>query len=349
MKKNVINICYTADENYAMQVAVSMVSMLENNRDKELAFYILADDYSRGVRERFTQIANDYQTYIEIIDIREKLKVFNNTKLIEEPGIVRNGLISYMFARLFMGSCLPQTIEKVVYIDCDTLYIGNIEELYETELEEGCLFAAVRDIWPSSYNKVLGLSEDELYFQSGIMLVNLKKWRENRCEDQLLEKAYKAKCYYYMHDMDLLNPCFHGQIQTLSPKYGMIYLLRRYNSEQCLWFAGKDEAHYYSIDEIDAAKEDVHVIHYAGDYYGRPWSFPKACRDNRLWLAYYKKTPWCNEPVGNKHSAKQWTIYFVKRVLEPFIGDMWLKRTKKRFETDNEMMLQNRLNAENRD
>ena len=340
-----IPICYTANSGYAMQMAVSMVSMLENNPDKELKFYILGDDYSKEIREKFKQIEKDYKTSIIIVDIRKKLEVLNNTALAKEEGIVRNGIISYMFARLFMGSCLPEDVKKVIYIDSDTLYIGNVQELYDIQIEERYLYAAVRDLWPASYNKALGLSEDELYFQSGIMLVDLEKWRAEQCEERLIKEAKAAKQYYFMHDQDLLNLCFHGRIQTLSPKYGMYYLLRRYTAKECIWFTGKDEAHYYSVEDINAAKKDVHVVHYSGDYYGRPWAFPMACADNRLWLSYYKKTPWKNEKVGTSHSKKQWIVYYSKRMLEPFSGTLWLRRTKKRFERLNEWMLKRRCEA----
>lgn len=267
------------------------------------------------------------------------MDVLLNTSLVKEKGIVRGRHISYMFARLFIGSSLPDYVSKVIYIDCDTLYIGNVSELYNTEIESRYIFAAVRDMWPSSYNEAIGLKSDDLYFQSGIMLVDLAKWRRLHCEKKILESAIKAKHYYFMHDQDLLNICFKGEIQTLSPKYGMIYLLRHYSPQECIWFSGKNESHYYTISEINEAKADIHVIHYAGDYFGRPWSFPKACKDNMHWLEYYLKTPWANEAIGNKHSFEEWTKYIIKKMAYPFVDSLWLKKTKRRFEDVNQDMI----------
>ena len=266
------------------------------------------------------------------------MEILLRTSLAKEDYIVRNVNIYYMFDRLFIVSTLPDYVSKIIYIDCDTLYIGNIAELYDKEIELKYIFAAVRDVWPLSYNKVIGLTNNDLYFQSGIMLVDLIKWRKFNCEKKLIDLSAKTKHYYFMHDQDMLNVCFRDKIQTLSPKYGMIYLLRHYSPEECILFSNKDESHYYTVEEIKEAKADVHVVHYAGDYFGRPWSFPNACKDNKMWLEYYLKTPWSTEPIGNKHSCREWIKYIMKKMMYPFIGKVWLKKTKRRFEKLNQEM-----------
>jgi lipopolysaccharide biosynthesis glycosyltransferase len=335
VENSMITVCYTADSGYAMQVAVSMVSMLDHNKTQKIQFYILGDNYNEDIRRKFKQVEQNYHTNIQILDIRNKMRILADTALAKEPGIMKNGIISFMFARLFMGSSLPESITKVIYIDCDTLYINDIRKLYDTQLEDEKIFAAVRDLWPISYNKTLGLPENELYFQSGIMLVDLNRWRAERCEEQLIALAQKATHYYHMHDQDLLNLCFYGRIQTLSPSYGMVYILRHYSAQQILWFSSKSEEHYYSKEKINMAKQDTHVVHYAGDYYGRPWEFPNACQDSRLWYSYYVKTPWGNQPIGIPYCTNLWLKYSIKKLVAPFAKTFWLHRTKKRFEKIN--------------
>lgn len=337
--KIMIPICYTADEGYAMQVAVSMVSMLENNRKEELCFYILADDYSPDTRKKFKYIESQYDCKICIINVVEKLKMLLETEIATETGIIRNGNVSFMFARLFVGSSLPASIDKVIYIDSDTLFIDNVRDLFNIELEGDCLYAAVRDLWPAVYNRVIGLEVDDLYFQSGIMLIDLKKWRKEKCEEAVLKHISEMKQYYMLHDQDILNLCFHGRIQTLPVTFGMVYLLREYNAKQILDFSGKDEEHYYSCEEISRAKGRIYVVHYAGDYFGRPWIYPNACPDSRLWYHYYKKTPWEDEFLAERYRPSYNIKYWVKKVLYPFTKRLWLKCIKKRFNVEIERML----------
>lgn len=338
MQRDKVNVCYTGDSGYAMQVAVSLISILEHSEGKNINFYILGDKYNQQILGRFQQIEKKYNTNIFCIDISDKMQLLSDTKLSEEPGIMRNGMISYMFARLFMGSALPESVKKVIYIDSDTICVDDISKLFEVKLTEGNLLAAVRDIWPVSYNECVGFAENDLYFTSGVMLVDLIRWRAEKYEDQILEIARSTRHYFYMHDMDLLNICFKGRIQTLSPQYGMLYLLRKYTAAQCIWMSGKTEKTYYSQDEINEAKKYPVVIHYTGEYYGRPWSFPHACSDHKLWYNYFKLSPWREEHIGKKHTLKQWCIYFVKKLIEKPIANIWLKRQKMRFELENQKM-----------
>jgi len=118
------------------------------------------------------------------------------TALVREKGIVKNDLISFMFARLFVGSSVPEYVSKILYIDCDTLYTGNIKELYDTGIGSDYIFAAVRDLWPASYNRAIGLDAHELYYSSGILLIDLDKWRKLSCENTLMKAAESAENYY---------------------------------------------------------------------------------------------------------------------------------------------------------
>lgn len=333
-----IPICYTADEGYAMQVAVSMVSMLENNIREEFDFYILADNYSADTRSRFRMIEDTYGCGIHIINIEEKLKALLDTKLAEEPGIIRNGMVSFMFARLFVGSAIPESVNKLIYIDSDTIFLGRVRDLYEMELHEACIYAAVRDLWPEAYNDIIGLDQNDLYFQSGIMLINLRKWRSEECEDIIWNHINNMERYYALHDQDILNVCFQGRIQTLPVTFGMVYLLREYDAEQILRFSGKDEEHYYTKSEIDRAKKRTYVVHYAGDYFGRPWIYPRACRSSKLWYSYFKKTPWDDTYLNERYHPKYGIKYLMKKTLYPFTKTLWLKRIQKRFSNEIERM-----------
>lgn len=326
-----VSVCYTADEEYAMQVAVSLISMLENNRKENFTFYILSNDYSEKVRKNFRKIEKKYSCRICIINIENKMKMLLDTKLANEPGSIRNGMISFIYARLFVGSEIPESVNKLIYIDSDTLFIDNIRDLYDIELSENYLFAAVRDLWPVEYNSVIGLNKDELYFQSGIMLINFKKWREEKCEDRLLTHIKSVTDYYLLHDQDILNVCFLGKIQTLPVKFGMVYLVRAYNARQILEFSGKNEEHYYKETEIREAKKKPYVIHFSGDYFGRPWIYPKACRDSKLWYFYYKLTPWNKKFLKEKYKPEYGFKYYIKKIVYPFTKNLWLRRTRKRF------------------
>lgn len=326
-----VNICYTGDESYAMQIATSMVSVLENNQETEITFYILGDAYSDRTKHKFKKISESYGRDIHIIDITELMKKLEDTVFFQEPDIGKNGLITFMYARLFVDSALPKNIDRVLYMDADTVILGNIKEFYETKLNPSCTIGAIRDIWPVKHNSKIGFSEKDLYFMSGLLLIDLKKWREKRVEEAVLNHMHNTNVKYFMHDQDVINICLKGKIDTLPLKWGMTYIIRTYKSEQILWFSGKTEDTFYTKDEIEESQRNVALIHYAGDYYGRPWVYPMACRDSKIWYKYYEKTPWASERLNKGRNIKSDIIYVAKKVLEKPIKDIWLQRTHKRF------------------
>lgn len=330
-----VNICYTGDEGYVIQIATSMISVLENNPETEIRFFILGDAYSKKTIDRFRQIQDKYGREIRIIDITPQMHLLDDTVLYQEPDIGKNGLITFMFARLFIDSALPADVNKVLYIDGDTVILGRVQELFDTILKDNYVVGAIRDIWPVTYNKAIGHELGVLYFMSGLLLIDLNAWREQRIEQQILDHVHKLSKKYFMHDQDVINVCLQGKIDTLPLKWGMIYIIRAYSPEQILWFCGKTEETFYTKKEIDKAKTNVTLIHYAGDYYGRPWVFPHACEDSRIWYKYYQLTPWKNEKLNYVKCNKQRIVYIAKRVLEKPLKNYWLKRTKGRFEKIN--------------
>ena len=327
-----INICYTGDEGYAMQIATSITSILENNKNKDICFYILGDAYSDTTMKRFCSIEKKYKTKIEIVDITDKMRTLEKTALYNAGDVKMNGLLTFMYARLFIGSVLPTDIEKVIYIDADTVVQGDIQTVYNKKLPDVCIIGAVRDIWPMSYNKVIHHEDDDLYFISSFLLIDLTKWRKENIEKQIMKHIKSLNKKYFMHDQDIINVCLKGKIDTLPLEWGMVYIVRAYTPEQILWFSGKTEETFYTKKQISSAKKRNLLVHYAGDYYGRPWVFPNACHDSRIWYRYFKMTPWANDKLNYVKNKKQIIIFYIKKVLEKPIKNYWLKRTKRRFE-----------------
>ena len=334
-----IQVCYTCNEAYAPIVGTSMISVLKNLSVGGAHFYILCDTFSQETKDKFSQIEKEYSCKIDCIDISDRMTILLHSVLSQEPGMVRNGQISYMYARLFMGSAIGEDVDRIIYLDADTIVQGDLVELYATTLEAGKILAAVRDVWPVNYNKVIGFALKDLYFQSGLMLINLHRWRQESIENHIIQHIKQLKHYHALHDQDIINICLKERIQTLPVKYGMIYLLRQYSPADIYYFSGKDADTYYTTAEIKAAKRTLEVIHYSGDFFGRPWIRPYACHDAKIWQKYFEMSPWReHNPFYQEQNIK----YFMKKLLHPFIGRIWLKRFRTRCWHINEHLYQQR-------
>lgn len=287
---NTINICLAADENYSMQAGVCITSILRNNPNSKFEFFILSDTYSQDTRRRFEELQKQFITKINLLDVTENLRQLNETALGVSHEIHSNGLITFMYARLFMGSLLPDEIKKVIYLDCDTFCRYGIDKLYNYNVK--CVMGAVIDLYPVEYNKLVDFKQNDLYFNSGVLLINLDKWRKEKVEQKILQYISNLRHTLYMHDQDILNVVLKDQIDVIPLEYNMMYISRAYAPESILKFTGKSSDTYYSVKDIKNAKNNEVIVHFAGDYFGKPWDYPRSNEYAREWNEIKAFSPW---------------------------------------------------------
>ena len=127
------------------------------------------------------------------------------------------------FYRLWLPSLLPE-IAKCIYLDTDIIVCKDLRELYETDLGDCCL-AGVRGFafysFPDTRNKEkhakrLCLPDMEHYVNAGMMLMDLRKMRDWKLEEQF-ETALKRN--FACQDQDVLNVVCFGRIMNLPFRY----------------------------------------------------------------------------------------------------------------------------------
>jgi lipopolysaccharide biosynthesis glycosyltransferase len=134
---------------------------------------------------------------IDFVDISDDLKDIQS-KL---KNVYHFSIVTYY--RLFIASLFPQ-YDKIVYLDCDLVVLGDISELYHTDLGDHILGAApeayVRstDVFRLYAEKALGLDPDQ-YVNAGVLVINLEEFRKNKIEERFIRLITE-------HDFDLLDP-----------------------------------------------------------------------------------------------------------------------------------------------
>lgn len=297
MSNRSINICLTADENYSMQAGVCITSILYNNPNTEFRFFLLTDSYSKETKDRFCVLEHEFHTSIILIDVTEKLKQLNKSALYVREAVNNSGIITFTYARLFIGSLLPEKIVKVIYIDCDTFCRNGIERLFDYEIKG--IMGAVIDLYPVEYNAAIGFADNDLYFNAGVLLINLDKWRKENVEQNILEYIYNLKHTLFMRDQDILNLLLKNKIDIIPLEYNMMYISRAYSPESVLKFTGKLGDMYYSIEDQKKAKSNEVIVHFAGDYFGKPWNYPNSNKYAREWNEIKAFSPWGGYSLKN--------------------------------------------------
>ena len=264
------NIVLASDDHYAQHLTVTLKSLLENNRSGTFNIFV----FDGGIREenkaKIALTVQPYRcrmTYLEVDD-----------SLFRELDTGRLSIATYY--RLLMTECIH--VDKVLYLDVDLIVNASIDELYETDIDD-VFAAAVVDAWTgTAYKKRLGMDEDADYFNAGVMLINLKKWREAHLFEQFLAKVRDKNLVLSAHDQDILNLTFNGRWKPLPLKYNQYEKQPDLNQEMLLRF--------FSKAELKEAREHPVIIHYIGGR--KPWHYRTEHVHKALYWHYLNMTPY---------------------------------------------------------
>lgn len=319
-----MNIVHVSNEKYAPHLAASICSILENNRNEEdLHFYVIStgleQDSTAKLKSMIESYADDCHVrrliVLKLEDIAKKLKIG------PEHGFLQKFDVSIL-GRFFLGELLPETMRKVIYLDGDTICSGSLREMYnEIPDANGAWLAGVME--PTIYKEtleMLGLTANDAYYNSGVMLIDMDHWHDNNVD-------YKLRNYYdsiskesVFADQDAINGLLHGQIKTLSPKYNFFsnYYYRTRDSLVKLSpaYACIGEA------EFEDAKKNPVIIHFSGDE--RPWIHGNHNPYADLYYKYLDLTPWKGTPPITGQEAHMQAYHAMNLMTEiaPGVRDM---------------------------
>ncbi len=256
-----MNILYTCDNNYIWIMEISVISLFENNRSaSELSVYLLGEKISDENKELLGNIAERYKRKIIVIDIPQ----FD----IPEYLVSERWPLS-AFTRLFSGILLPENIEKILYLDCDTIVNGNIMKLEDLEMKNN-IFCGIKDCISAVYKKNIGLNDNDVYINAGVLLIDLKKLRAfdvNKAINEYMNKYTRVISYA---DQDILNGIFSGKIGYLQPQYNVMTIDAVHTYEQIQML--RKPTCFYSKEEMTNAVNDPKIIHYTTNMLViRPW------------------------------------------------------------------------------
>ena len=224
-----ISIVVASDNFFAIMIAALLKSIDENHITGEhINFYIIDDGISTKYKKLLNSIANPS---------RITLKWFKSKEIIPAGIVIPADSSSFpltVFLRIFAPYIIDQDAERMIYIDVDTIVQDDISTLWNMPLGNYTI-GAVQDYsgtidckWAGIPNyKQLGLAGDSKYFNSGVLLINPKKWRAEKITDKVIEVLGKYKEFVVMPDQYGLNVVFANNWLELNPKWN--------------WFANKDD------------------------------------------------------------------------------------------------------------
>jgi len=202
---NPIDIVLASDSRCVLGTAVSMRSITENcSPDWALRFHVATHRvplrHRSALEETVLSTGRDVQVTFGSFD----------------PGqvrhLARSKLINHMaYASLFLPDLLPPGTPRCLWVDSDLVFERDVSELWQTSLG-GCTLGAVADGNPALmalYQRRLGMATP-LYFNSGVLLADLERWRERDITLRAVAAAERIGDDLILHDQDALNVALEG-------------------------------------------------------------------------------------------------------------------------------------------
>ena len=263
------HILYAADSRFYSQLYVSAFSFCENLRkgsfalptddEPEYTLHIIAEGFSAEQKERLKQMAESHGVRL----------AYYGTPEVPRETTVTFGRSLATYYRINAPSLLPEEVETVLYLDCDTIIEQPPDDLFALNWGND-LIAGVQDTMAVSYLQNIGLTSKDRYVNAGVLMMNLKAWRREGVEEQCAACLENHNFSLPNNDQDVLNDVCRGRIRFLPLRFNVLTPCYRYTADQIKRLRGIET--YYSEEERQEAVRNPAVIHYAGTVYDRPWN-----------------------------------------------------------------------------
>ncbi|MBQ7467119.1 MAG: glycosyltransferase family 8 protein [Clostridia bacterium] len=213
MEKQLIPIFFASNDKYVPYLDVAITSLsAHTSEDHEYKITVLKTDISEENQNKL-KMHNKENLTVEFFDVKDILEPIKKTL----PDMFYYTLAAYY--RLFIEKAFPQ-YDKVIYLDCDIVLLEDIAKLYNIDIGDNLVAAAYeqntdRDSRFTNYvEDIIGIPH-KTYFNSGVMVMNLKKFREFGVQDRFLNmlQTYNFDCL--APDQEYINVICHGQVKYL--------------------------------------------------------------------------------------------------------------------------------------
>ena len=275
-KKGEIPIFFATDDNYLPFLSITLESLWENSsHEYDYVMYVLHS----GIRQEYQDKIMRYNKAgfsISFVDVTERLEE------IKADLHMRDYYTATTYFRVFIASMFPQ-YDKAVYLDCDTVILGDIAELYHLDMGDNMLAGAPCegvnsfDVYKRYVTEVDGLNPD-YFFNAGVLLMNLKAFREEGFYRQFADLLKKYK-FSVIQDEDYLNVLCQDRVLRLPRAWNKSPVANDYLS-----------------------REELRIVHYLMTW--KPWRYADVPYQEYFW-EYAERTEFYGQLKAMLDNATQ--------------------------------------------
>lgn len=291
MENKIVNIAFILDDGFVIPTATALTSLIKNkNFDTIYNIYLITNNLSKKNICYFKNLKFENVNIImkNLKENFEDFKIFTKGFHVSNSAIIK-----------FLLPSILNELDKCLYLDGDIIVQKDLLSLYNTDINDNYA-GVIEDLRPKyRYVKTqlekLKISHHRGYFNSGVMLLNLKKLRNEKISDELFN--YRKFGFNTFMDQDTFNVVFKDNVVFLKLINNFLITLEKDFDILELNKYYKLDNKYNTIEEI---LKDSLIVHFSSKY--KPWIYLNTAHEN-LWFSYFKITN-----IKNKKSRKRTNI-----------------------------------------
>lgn len=262
-----MNIIMASDDRGIDMMLVAIYSVIKNNSDFKLCFYIVHTDLSDMSQNRIRRLSKKFSSRVTIQFVTANKNLFKNIEL-------TNNEVTMPAYYRYLAPDILRKEDKVLYMDIDMMCIDSLKQLYDINLD-GYYVAAVEDYFVSrsddypGFKEAIGFAPNDKYANSGLQLMNLSKMRQ----DGIMSKFWKnihhksdiiPAPFNIFADQTVMNITFKNKIKFISEEYNVMTTALKYTKQKkatVVHFTGPSKPFTYR-DQYSAKYNDIYYDYY---------------------------------------------------------------------------------------
>jgi lipopolysaccharide biosynthesis glycosyltransferase len=283
-EQDIIEVVFTIDENYVQHCAVTITSLCNNTPNAKINISIVHN----GISKKNISKLNKYLKSFVNINQVNWLEI--NPELLKDAPLTHHVSLATYY-RILLPDILDKNLNKVLFLDSDLIIRENITPLWQTEISQFSHAGVIEYGTDHQHKKSIGISEDSLYFNAGVMLINLDYWRDYNISQKAVQYIRENKEQITLWDQDVLNYIIESKWLPVEPKWNATAIVFKSELWEQRGFASQ------LCEQLEQVKNNPSIIHFTGS--AKPWHYYHNHPHKNDYYYYLKKTPWRNfTPIG---------------------------------------------------
>ena len=216
------NFAFGVDKNFVPPMGIMLTSLAENNPKYNFRIHAFINSiFDEDIKKLRAFIADTPNIELDLYRVDDA--AFDHL-------FVDRGYTAAVYDRILMAQILYPEVEKIVYIDADTLCVGDVSEIATLDFE-GNVLMAVPDSgdWLVEHKPNIGLAQNDCYYNSGFLYVDLRRWNEFGLSEKMMALLHERRLP--MQDQDAINLLARHITKPLPKRFNQFVLLKEEPSE----------------------------------------------------------------------------------------------------------------------